>query len=222
MIDSCEIDSSHLIGKGISLLHELVDAPQQMLHRAFNDDFLRNNLLLHHIGLMVSPCNHTEMLAAIKAKGLKVRSEFPSILVAAQLSNRFGKKVKVDIYSTCLLYNYVQTLELFRVVEGLEAHEVFTVMSDIMHIAYTPTKLIDVETLCEKMSTDGFEYVGGGIIYSIDTVQTNSSTILYFINQQLLKNIPKIEFVLPGIHMIPSIQKHAVLFRTNIQQGVGL
>jgi len=219
MTDSRQTDVGQLIGSGVSLMHDLMQAPHHLLDLAFNDDFLRRKLQLHHVGLLVSRCSDAEMVSSIEAHGLQVLSVFPSSVVATQLSKQFGKPVKIDISRTCSSSGGVQTLELFRVVDGLETHEVAAVMPDILHIAYVPTESVDVETLCTKMAADGFDYIGGGINYQDVTADSGENTVLYFLNRQLLKDVPKIELVLPGTHAIPSIREDAVSFSASSPIG---
>ena len=220
MIHSHHADVSQVINAGISLMHNLTHSPQHLLDLAFKDIFLRHELQLHHVGLLVPLCSHADISSSIEAHGFKVLSVFPSAVVAAQLSKRFDKQVRVDIYRSSPTNGGIPTLEVFRVVDGLDAGDVHAVMPDVLHVAYAPNASIDVGTLCEKITADGFEYAGGGVNYDDVKLNCDGVTVLYFLNRQLIEEVPKIELVLHGAHSLSSISEAAISFRSAGAGGV--
>lgn len=212
MIHSHQANVTQVISAGISLMHKLTHSSRHLLDLAFKDIFLRHELQLHHVGLLVPLCSHADISSSIEAQGIKVLSVFPSVVVAAQLSKRFDKQVHVDIYRSSPTNGGIPILEVFRVVDGLDADEVQSVMPEVLHVAYAPNASIDVVTLCKKMIADGFEYAGGGVNYDDMTPNCDGVTVLYFLNQHLIGEVPKIELVLHGAHSLSSIPEAAISF----------
>lgn len=200
------------IGDGISLMNKLVRSPQHLLDLAFSDIFLRHRLQLHHVGLLVPLCSHSKISSSIETHGYRVLSVFPSSVVASQFSKRFDKQVSVDIYRTCSTNGGIPTLEVFRVVDGLDAEEIYAVMPDVMHVAYAPSEFIDVGVLSEKMAADGFEFAGGGVNCDDTTPNSDGVTVLYFLKRKLVEEVPKIELVLHGTHSLSVISGAATSF----------
>ena len=198
MTHSHQADVNQVIGVGISLIHELVQSPQHLLGIAFEKASLYQGLQLHHAGLLAPLCSHADISSSIEAHGLKVVSVFPSAVVAVQLSKRFGKEVRVDIYRTCPINGGSQALEVFRVVDGLEAGDINAAMPDVLHVAFAPDSSVDIGTLCKQMAEEGFEYAGGGVNYDDVKLTRDGITVLYFRNRILNGKIPKIELVLQG------------------------
>lgn len=205
VIHPYQADVHQVVGTGISLMAELTSFPRHLLDMAFNDIFLRRNLQLHHVGLLVPLCSYAEILSAIGKHGFRILSIFPSSVVASQLSQRFDTHVDVDIYRTCSASGGAPTLEIFRVANGLDAESVYAAMPDVMHVAYVSGELVDAETVSEKMAADGFEFAGGGINHDDTTPNGDGVTVLYFHKRQLTGEIPKIELVLYGAHELTPI-----------------
>nr|VFK63180.1 MAG: hypothetical protein BECKUNK1418G_GA0071005_103028 [Candidatus Kentron sp. UNK]VFK71387.1 MAG: hypothetical protein BECKUNK1418H_GA0071006_106317 [Candidatus Kentron sp. UNK] len=92
------MDMDKAMDTGISLLHNLTHHPTRILEKAFKDAFLRHMLLPHHVGILAPSSSHENLSSAIRKRGFEILSVFPSAVVTAQLTQRFGKRVSVDIY----------------------------------------------------------------------------------------------------------------------------
>nr|VFJ45917.1 MAG: hypothetical protein BECKFM1743A_GA0114220_100305 [Candidatus Kentron sp. FM]VFJ46018.1 MAG: hypothetical protein BECKFM1743C_GA0114222_100335 [Candidatus Kentron sp. FM]VFK07045.1 MAG: hypothetical protein BECKFM1743B_GA0114221_100305 [Candidatus Kentron sp. FM] len=208
------------IDAGIAILDNLTYRPAQILEQVFEDDFLRRILSSHHVGLLAPPCSDKELLKAIEERGIDVLSVFPSAVVASQLTGRFGKQVSADIYLCRSMAKNAPRLEIFRVVDGLDAADVRTAMHDILHIAYTPHEPVNTREIFKKIVADGLEYVGGGVNQSMS--EEDAVTVLYFCKRQPIAEVSKIELFLSGRHSLASItettQSTSVSLNTSCQK----
>nr|VFK39250.1 MAG: hypothetical protein BECKSD772F_GA0070984_10359 [Candidatus Kentron sp. SD]VFK44093.1 MAG: hypothetical protein BECKSD772E_GA0070983_10339 [Candidatus Kentron sp. SD]VFK79107.1 MAG: hypothetical protein BECKSD772D_GA0070982_10369 [Candidatus Kentron sp. SD] len=202
MTHARKMDIDQAIDTGMSLLGNLKDKPAEILDLAFQSDFPRRILAPHHVGLLAPPGSHAELFNVIKARG-HLLSVLRSSVVTAELTKRFGKQVGVDIYLCRSLKTDTPKLEVFRVVEGLNAANIRAAIPHVLHVAYTPRETVDMETIYSSIIADGFEYVGGGINQNKLMSKEDAITVFYFRKRPPVEGIPKIELFLPGRHSPP-------------------